>query len=389
MKPFRASLLREIRRFGADRTLMIISVVMPVVVSVLFVAMFAHGTVHNLPVAVYDADNSPTSMQLVRMIQATPSLRILKHVANAEEAQESLLRGEVNAFVYIPQGLEKNIMSNTQAEVAAYVNGAFITTSATIRRDLTTVFQAMNIGVETQLLGNQGIPASQGFQMAYPVTFEKHILFNPYGSYAYYLLPALLPLILIIMVSLTTSYAIGSEFRNGTAAQWIQTAGGKVSTAVTAKLAPYFLIFIIVMLFMNTLLYRFLGLPFKATTVSLMLAGSLFLILAYMAVGIFLVAISGNLRFSLSISMAYGIAAFSFAGLTFPMVAMYKPIAFLSHFFPFTYYLNLFVEQSMRGAPPVRSLGDIAALGIFILIGMAVLPLLKRKALDPKHYGKL
>ena len=389
MKPFRASLLREIRRFGADRTIMIVSVVIPVVVSVLFVFMFARGTIHNLPIAVYDADQSPASMQLVRMIGATPSLDISKQITSVEEGERYLLDGSINAFVYIPQGFESNIMSNSRAEVAAYVNGAFITTSAVIRRDLTTVFQAMNIGVETQLLGNRGIPASQGFQMAYPVTFDKHILFNPYGSYAYYLLPALLPLLLIIAVSLTTSYVLGSEFRYGTAAEWIHAAGGSVSRAVTAKLAPYFLIFIIIMLFMNTLLYRFLGLPFHATSVSLMLASSIFLIMTYMAVGIFLVAVSANLRFSLSISVAYGIAALSFAGLTFPMVAMYKPIAFFSHFFPFTYYIDLFVEQSMRGAPPARSLADIGAMGIFILIGFAILPVLKRKALDSKFYGKL
>jgi len=389
MNPLRISLLREIRRFGDDRTLMIISVIIPVVVSVLFVFMFAKGTIHNLPIAVYDADKSPTSMQLTQMISATPSLKITKHVSSVEEARQDLLRGQINAFVYIPQGFEADIMGLKQAELAAYINGAFITTSAVIRRDLTTVFQAMNIGAETQMLGSRGIPQEQGFQMAYPVTLEKHILFNPYGSYAYYLLPALLPLILIIMVSLTTAYAIGSEFRYGTAAEWIQTAGGSISRAVTAKLAPYFLIFIIIMLFMNTLLYRFLGLPFQATSISLMLLGSLFLILCYMCIAIFLVAISANLRFSLSISIAYGIASFSFAGLTFPLIAMYKPLAFLSHFFPFTYYMNLFVEQSMRGAPPARSMGDIGAMGIFILVGILMLPLIRKKALNPKYYGKL
>ena len=99
MKPFRASLLREIRRFGADRTIMIVSVVIPVVVSVLFVFMFARGTIHNLPIAVYDADQSPASMQLVRMIGATPSLDISKQITSVEEGERYLLDGSINAFV--------------------------------------------------------------------------------------------------------------------------------------------------------------------------------------------------------------------------------------------------------------------------------------------------
>lgn len=388
MKILRNSLLREIRRFGDNRLLVVSSVVIPVVVTVLYVFMFARGTVHNLPVAIYDADGSALSRQLTRMVGATPTARVALHVESIEQGRQAMLEGQAGAVIVIPRGFESTIYSGGQASVAAEISGARILNAGLLKRDITTVLQAFNIGIETQMLGLKGIPAAKGYQMAYPVAFERHILFNPYGSYAYYLLPALLPLLLVIVVITTTVYIVGSELRYGTAAQWVETAGGSITVALTSKLAPYLLLFSIISLFMNTMLYRFMGLPFHADQVALMLTANLFVILSYMSLGIILVALSANMRFALSIGGGYATISMSLCGLTFPFEAMYPWVASLGKIFPFTYYMDVFIEQSMRGAPPARSLGDLAAMGVFILISALFIPRLKKIALDSKYYFK-
>lgn len=389
MKTFRNSIRREIRRFGQSRMLVTASVIIPVVMTVLYVFMFAQGTVHNLPVAVYDGDQTEMSRQLTRMIGSTPTARVALQVESVEQGRQSMLQGQSSALIVIPKGLQENVYAgNGQAQVAAEISGAKILNSGLLKRDITTVFQAFNIGVETQLLGAKGIPAAKGYQMAYPIAFEKHILFNPYGSYAYYLLPGLLPLLLIIVVSITTVYTVGSELKYGTAAEWVATAGGSITRALTTKLAPYFLLFSILALFMNTLLYRFMGLPFHADQAAIMFLGNLFVILAYMAIAVILVAVSANMRFSLSIAGGLATASLSFCGLTFPAIAMYPVMAALGKLLPFTYFIDIFIEQSMRGAPPARSLGDLAAMGCFILATALFMPRLKKIALNPQYYGK-
>ena len=67
---------------------------------------------------------------------------------------------------------------------------------------------------------------------------------------------------------------------------------------------------------------------------------------------------------------------------------MYPAIAALAQLFPFTHFIDLFIEQSLRGAPPARSLGDLAAMGAFVLIMAAIVPRLKKVALNPRYYGK-
>ncbi|MEG0725312.1 MAG: ABC transporter permease [Mucinivorans sp.] len=385
----RQSILREIRRFGQDKTLLLITIVIPVVLSALYVMMFASGTAYNLPMAVVDQDNTPTSQQLVTMIASSPTTFTTQKSATIDQAKQSMDRGQVDAIVYIPENFERNILGGARAEVAVWINGNYITKSSLIERDLKTMLQAFNIGVGAQMLTAGGMSPAQAMGVAYPVVIDKHVLYNPYSSYAYYLLPGLLPLVLIIMVALTTAYVVGSEWRYGTAREWIETAGGSIARALTAKLAPYFLIFVVDGIFMSTLLYQFLGLPLEAGSIGIMMVGNIFLILSYMSLAVMFVALTSNMRFALSLSAAYTIAAFSFAGLTFPHLAMYDLIRWASNLFPMTFYMDLFIEQSIKGAPIARSLGDIAAMGGFIILGVLFVKILKRKAMNEKYYGKL
>lgn len=389
MGPFRASLQREIRHFGQSRLLVTSAIILPVVMTVLYVLMFRKGTVHDLPIAVYDGDRTELSRQLVRMLDATPTARVAFETESIGQGRDAMERGEVNALVVIPRGMQANVLSGTGgAQISAEISGARILNSGLLKRDITTVFQAFNIGVETQMLGAKGIPAAKGYAMAYPVVMDKHILFNPYGSYAYYLLPGLLFVMLAITVSLVTVYTVGGELKNGTAAEWVETAGGSITRALAAKLTPYLLLFGVLSLFISTLLYRFMGLPFQGTHAAILVLGNLLFILAYMAIGVILVAVTANMRFSLSMAGGLATASLSFCGLTFPAIAMYPAIAALAKLFPLTYFIDIFIEQSLRGAPLARSLGDIAALGAFTLAMAILMPRLKKVALQPKYYGK-
>lgn len=386
---FSDSVKREIRRFGHSPILVTAAVIIPVTMTVLYVLMFWKGTVHDLPVAVYDGDKTELSRQLIRMVNSTPAAQVSIHVESVEQGRQAMTQGLANALIVIPEGLQADVLGgHGGAQVSAQISGARILNSGLLKRDIATVFQAFNIGVETQLLGAQGIPASKGYAMAYPIAFQKHVLFNPYGSYAYYLLPGLLFLALVITVSAVTVYAVGSELKNGTAAEWVATAGGSITRALAAKLTPYILLFTLLSLLMNTLLYRFLGMPFHGHEAIILILGNLFVILAYMAIGIVLVAVSANMRFSLSVAGGLATASLSFCGLTFPTIGMYPAMAALSKLFPFTYFIDLFIEQSLRGAPPARSLGDLAAMGAFVLIMAALVPRLKKVALNPQYYGK-
>ncbi|MEG2756148.1 MAG: ABC transporter permease, partial [Mucinivorans sp.] len=121
MKTFRHSVLREIRRFGHDRTLLIMTIVIPIALSLLYIVMFRQGAVENVPVVVCDKDLTPTSQTLKRMVNSSPALEIISTNSSIEESRHALAKGQVCAIIYIAEGFEGKIMGGGGAEVAVWV----------------------------------------------------------------------------------------------------------------------------------------------------------------------------------------------------------------------------------------------------------------------------
>jgi ABC-2 type transport system permease protein len=79
--------------------------------------------------------------------------------------------------------------------------------------------------------------------------------------------------------------------------------------------------------------------------------------------------------------------AFAFVGLTFPLAGMPAGARGFSALLPLTHYLQLFVQQAVRAAPAAVSGPKLAALAVFVLCGLAAMPLLGRRMKNPAVWG--
>ncbi|MDP4267311.1 MAG: ABC transporter permease, partial [Bacteroidota bacterium] len=104
---------------------------------------------------------------------------------------------------------------------------------------------------------------------------------------------------------------------------------------------------------------------------------------------IFFMGLFRNLRLSLSIGSAYSMLAITYSGLTFPVFGM-SPIAqAMSYAFPYTYWLNIFMGQSLRGEPISNIIHPMYSLIAFIIFGILFIPRLKYLLLNKKYWGKI
>ena len=70
--------------------------------SLVFMAtIFGNGQMENLPVGVVDADYTSASRSIVRMVDATPALRVTHCYANEAEAGEAVQRKEIYGYLLI------------------------------------------------------------------------------------------------------------------------------------------------------------------------------------------------------------------------------------------------------------------------------------------------
>ena len=379
---------RELRRIVRQPMYWVLMVVLPVVSFAFFAVIFERGVARNIPIAVLDEDHTTLSRKVTQMIDDTPTAMVSYEVQSMEEAQRLMREGRISAIVHIPAFFEKNILSNSQTHIECSVSGTNITVNGLLSKDLQTAVTTFQAGVQLQLLMKQGLTEKQAMAQIMPVRFVKHVLFNPYINYSYYLSPSFMPMMLMIFAMLVTIFAIGTELKHATAREWLGTGNGSVAAALAGKVLPITAVMFLISLVMLVINFKIVGTPLNGS-LAVIFAGTLLFILSYQSISVLIVSLLANLRLSLSIGGGYSVLAFTFSGLTFPIMAMWEPMQWVSKIFPFTFYTDIFVDQMLRGTPWVYSLPDLCYMSLFIVLPLLCLPRLKRVCTEEKFWGRL
>ena len=379
---------REVRRLCRQPMYFVLMVLLPVISFAFFALLFGQGAIRNVPIAVLDQDHTTLSRKVIQMIDETPTALVAYGIQDMAEGERLMREGKVTAIVLVPRFFEKSILSNTQTTLENYVSGTNITVNGLLSKDIQTAVTTFTAGIQLQLLMKQGLTERQAMAQLMPVRFDKHVLFNPHINYGYYLAPSFMPMMLMIFVVMVTIFSIGTELKHTTSREWMHAAGDSIAAALTGKLAPITIVMFLVSLVMLIVNFRIVGTPLNGSLTVILIATLLF-ILSYQAISVLIVSLLANLRLSLSIGGGYSVLAFTFSGLTFPIMAMWEPMQWLSRIFPFTYYTDIFVDQMLRGTPWVYSLPDLGWMSLFIVLPMLCLPRLKRVATEEKFWGRL
>ena len=383
-----AVLQRELVRMTHQPMYLTLMLVLPLLSFAFFALLFNQGVARDIPIAILDEDHTTLSRKVAQMIDDTPTAMVAYDIQDIDEGERLMREGRVMAIVQIPAFFEKCILSNTQTHIENYVSGTNITVNGLLSKDIQTAVTTFSAGIQLQLLTKQGLTERQAMAQLMPVRFDRHVLFNPYINYGYYLSPSFLPMMLLIFVVLTTVFSIGTELKNATAREWLRTADDSVGAALLGKTLPVTVAMFLLSLVMFVIIFKVVGTPLNGS-LAIILTGTLLFILSYQAISVLIVSLLANLRLSLSIGGGYSVLAFTFSGLTFPIMAMWEPMQWLSRLFPFTYYTDLFVDQMLRGAPVVCSLPDLGWMSLFVVLPLLCLPRLKRVCTEEKFWGRL
>lgn len=383
-----AVLRRELGRIAHQPMYLVLMVVLPVVSFAFFAVLFEHGVARNIPIAVLDEDHTSLSRKAMQMIDDTPTAMVSYEIQSMEEGERMMREGKISAIVQIPTSFEKNILSNRQTHIESYITGTNLTVNGLLSKDIQTAVTTFSGGIQIQLLTKQGLTERQAMAQLMPVRFNRHILFNPYTNYGYYLSPSFMPMMLMIFTIMATIFSLGTELKHATARDWLDTANGSIFAALVGKILPILITMFLMSMAMMVVIFKVVGVPLNGSLWVLLLSNLLFIV-SYQAIGTFIIALLSNLRLSLSIGGGYSVLAFTFSGLTFPIMAMWPVMQWVSRIFPFTYYTDIFIDQALRGVPALFSVGDLCGMALFIVLPLLCLPRLRRICTEDKFWGRL
>lgn len=378
---------REAERIKNNRAYQFLLFVGPLLGILILFFTFHKGAVRDLPIAVVDQDHSALSVKIENNLDASPDVAVMVHAHDMFQARKFLENGEVEAIVLIPGETEKSVFKGLEAPVPVYVNGTNVLKASLIQRSVLATIRTISGGVQLKRLIAEGKTEKEAMARIVPVSLEKHVLFNPYTNYNYFLGSAMIYIMLFLFVFLSSVYSLGNELKRGTGLDLLETSNNSVRLAVVGKLFPYTIIFTGFAMFADLLLYEIEGMPLNGNYIVLFLS-QFISIITYQLMGLIFIGATSNLRLALSLASAYSMMAVTFSGLTFPLEAMPKMAQLFAYIFPFTWWEKLLISQSFRGAPLNEALPYVCYLLIFQVVALLFLVPYKKHLANPALWGK-
>src|SRR5262249_13060939 len=127
------------------------------------------------------------------------------------------------------------------------------------------------------------------------------------------------------------------------------------------KLAPLFVIFLLIMLAVPLILEGAFEVAFKGDLPMMLVAGSL-LIIGYLALGALLQLVARDLAAGLRLTGLVVSPAFGYAGVGFPILGMHAIAGCWGALLPLRWYMAVLLGQAARGLPVEESARPLAAL---------------------------
>lgn len=367
---------REVLRIAVRPLYLFCMIIAPVFCYLFFTTLMANGLPTDLPAGVVDLDNTSTTRNIIRNLDAFQQTHIVARYPSVMEARKAIQRGEIYSFYYIPEGTTEATLASRQPKVSFYVNYSYLIAGSLLYKDQRTISELAAGAVGRATLYAKGATEDQAMAFLQPIVIDTHALNNPWLNYSVYLCNTLFPGILMLLIFLTTIYTLGEEVKNGTGRELMRLADNSITKVLIGKLLPHTLVFFIIAVFYNVYLYGYLHYPCHSGIFPMLLAG-LLLVLSSQAFGVFLFGLFGSFRLALSAASLWGVISFSISGFTFPVMAMHPTLQALCVLFPLRHYYLLYVNFALNGYPLIYAWQAVAALLVFLLLPFLVLKKLR------------
>ncbi|NEH35703.1 ABC transporter permease [Rhizobium ruizarguesonis] len=374
---------REFHWFRRRPFLLFLTTVLPLLLMGLLAAVFSAGLATRLPIAVLDQDGTDLSRQIIRMVDATQDTSVALAVSDLAEGRQLILSGEVHGLLMLPRNLERDVLSGRRPEVVFFYNSQTMTTGNLVLRGVNAAVPTVAAGIRLSLRTAQGEPVDAAQAALAPVPVQVNPLFNSTLNYAHFLLAALMPSVLQVVIITTMAYSLGLDVESRHRLRILRRLGGGLGPALAGKILPYTLIFLAVLGIADLVLFDLLDMPLRGNRALLLMAGTLF-ILASQFIGVLLALLLRPMASAISIGSLLAAPAFGFMGIGFPRIGMNDFAYYYGQMIPGTWYLMARIDQTIRGTPLDLSWKPILVL-LFLVVLLASVTVLRLETMRSRN----
>lgn len=354
-----AVLYKEFLQIKRDRMTLALIFMLPLVQLLLF--GFAIQTeVKNIKTVVFDQSLSAESRELLEAFTASGYFDV-KYSANSyEEVNKAIDSGKAKAGIILPPDFARNVGRGIPAPVQVIVDAS----------DSLVSNQAIAVANSIGLIKSQEILSKKVRINGPPYDIRVRPWYNPDGITAYYMVPAILGILVTLSMVMLTSMGIVRERERGTLEQLMVTPI-KPYELMLGKILPYIVlgyIQITLALLIGVVVFK---VPIKGSLLQLYIL-TLFFITASLGLGILISNIAKTQMQAMQLAFFILLPSILLSGFMFPRDAMPKLIYYIGNFIPLTYYLDIIRGIILKGIGFSYLVGQVTSLLVFSVVLLTV-----------------
>ena len=352
-----AIIRKEVLQMRRDRLTLGMVLALPLVQLLLF-GYAIQTEVKHIPTVVYDQSLSAASRDLLNAFSASGYFDITQAALSYKQVDDSIDSGRAQVGIIFPPDFARSLGRGEAAPVQVIVDAS----------DSMVANQAMAISNSIGLLKSQQVLLQRARLKGLPYDIRVRPWYNPDGVTAYYMVPAILGIIITMTMVMMTAMSIVRERERGTLEQLIVTPV-KSHELMLGKVIPYIALGYVMMTVALITGKIFFHVPIRGSLLELYLF-TLFFITASLGLGILISNVSKNQMQAMQMSYFVFLPSIMLSGFMFPREAMPRIIYYIGYFIPLTYYLQIIRGIILKGIGFQYLTGQIALLLVFSVVLM-------------------
>lgn len=375
---------RELKNVFKDQGVLIFFILVPLAYPLVYAFIYTEEVVRDVPAAVVDNSRSSMSREFIRMVDATPDIKVQSYCADMEEAQNLIEEGRVYGIIYIPEEFARNISQGKQTSVSIFSDMSGLLYYKSLLMATTNVSLEMNKDIKIKRMGNS--TARQDEVSTAPLEYEEVSLFNPQDGFASFLIPAVLILIIQQTLLLGIGLSAGTARETNKYQDLVPLSRKYNGTLriVLGKSLAYFLIYSMVSAYVLCAvpkMFSLVQIPDQITLLVFILPYLLACIFFAMTCSIFI----HHRESCMMIYVFTSVPLLFISGISWPGAAIPDFWKIISWIFPSTFGINGFVRINSMGATLSDVLPEFRALWIHAGIYFITTCIVYRRQIQISH----
>ncbi len=300
-------------------------------------------------IVVVNLDNTATSRELERMVDATPQVEILQHAYSLKDAQHSLNQGDVHGILVIPKNFSRDLLLGKSPTLAYAGDAAYFLIYGTVVEGLASAGGTLSAKAKVSRMVMSGENLVLASNQYAPVKLSMQPVFNPSNGYVNYVVPAVFVLILHQTLLIAAGLVGGEQNesrRAGIAGYWQRSA---TIDRWSARLVILLLTYIPLALYYFGFSFQFYGIS-RLASIGNILAMLIPFLAAVIGLGMVMGELIPRRELATLIVVLSSLPLVFCAGFIWPTSELPLGLQYLAKLFPSTPAINGFLRLNQMGA---------------------------------------